>query len=368
MMTGLTPSFHAVSRERKLGLSVGYLPELLSEGGYEVVGVVSSGYLSPNFGFERGFHKYRVLKRSRAAQTIDVATAWLSKAQGRDVFLFLHLFDPHWRYLPPDDFVELFGPRPENVDALLSTVIDRAPPSGPEDIDRLENLYDGEIAYVDQELGRFFNWLGEQGLYDPSLIIFTSDHGEAFYEHEHWQHSDTLYQEMIRVPLLVKWPHGSARNNVETPVSHVDLFSTILEAAGLPSTGTEGSSFSRYRKSSSPADGKPTVSEVIWWADDPVVKKISLRSRNLKYIATFEASADDDLTIDKIKKEELYDLAVDPGEKNSMQTPRHMEAFRRRLRAHLESAREFRADRAEGGRVVIDEDVREQLRALGYVQ
>ena len=189
------------------------------------------------------------------------------------------------------------------------------------------NLYDGEIAYVDQELGRFFNWLGEQGLYDPSLIIFTSDHGEAFYEHEHWQHSDTLYQEMIRVPLLVKWPHGSARNNVETPVSHVDLFSTILEAAGLPSTGTEGSSFSRYRKSSSPADGKPTVSEVIWWADDPVVKKISLRSRNLKYIATFEASADDDLTIDKIKKEELYDLAVDPGEKNSMQTPRHMEAY-----------------------------------------
>ena len=109
MMTGLTPSFHAVSRERKLGPSIGYLPELLSEGGYEAIGVVSGAYLSPSFGFERGFHKYRVLKRSRAAQTIDVATAWLAEAQGRDVFLFLHLFDPHWRYLRAPFFFH--GPR-----------------------------------------------------------------------------------------------------------------------------------------------------------------------------------------------------------------------------------------------------------------
>ena len=368
MMTGLTPSFHAVSRERKLGPSIGYLPELLSEGGYEAIGVVSGAYLSPSFGFERGFHKYRVLKRSRAAQTIDVATAWLSEAQGRDVFLFLHLFDPHWRYLPPDDFVELFGPRPENVDALLSTIIDRAPPSGPKDIEQLENLYDGEIAYVDQELGRLLDWLKERGLYEASMIIITSDHGEAFYEHEHWQHSDTLYEEMIRVPLLVKWPYSSARTSVETAVSHVDLFSTILEAAGLPPTETGGTSFGRYRKGTSPAGSKPTVSEVIWWAGDPVVKKVSLRSRELKYIATFEASADDDLTIDKMRKEELYDLVLDPGEKNNLQTPSHMEAFRRQLQAHLESAREFRADRDQGGQVVIDEDVLEQLRALGYLQ
>ena len=367
MMTGLTPSFHAVTRERKLGATIGYLPELLSEGGYQTIGVVSGAYLSPSFGFERGFHKYRVLKRSRAAQTIDLATAWLSKTEGRDVFLFLHLFDPHWRYLPPDDFVELFAPRPENVDALLSTVIDRAPPAGPEDIEQLENLYDGEIAYVDQELGRFFDWLKERELYEASLIIVTSDHGEAFYEHEHWQHSDTLYEEMIRVPLLVKWPHSSVAKNVEPPVSLVALFPTILEAAGLPSTGTGGNGFSRYRNDALP-DSEPTVSEVIWWAGDPVVKKVSLRSRELKYIATFEASAEDDLTIDKIKKEELYDLASDPEEVNNLQSDRRTEAFRRQLRAHLENAREFRADREQGGRVVIDQDVREQLRALGYLQ
>jgi hypothetical protein len=106
MLTGLTPSFHAVSRQRKLAPSVAYLPELLSEAGYEVDGVVSGAYLSPNFGFERGFHHYRVLKRPRASQTVDEAVELLERARGRDFFFFLHLIDPHWRYLPPEDFVE----------------------------------------------------------------------------------------------------------------------------------------------------------------------------------------------------------------------------------------------------------------------
>ena len=157
LLTGLTPSFHAVSRQRKLARSVAYLPELLSKAGYEVNAVVSGAYLSPNFGFERGFHRYRVLKRPRASQTIDETLTLLERAKERDLFLFLHLIDPHWRYLPPQDFVDRFGPRPPNLDALLNKIIEREPPSSPEDIEQLRNLYDGEIAYVDQELGRLFD-------------------------------------------------------------------------------------------------------------------------------------------------------------------------------------------------------------------
>jgi len=374
MLTGLTPSFHAVSRERKLAPSIAYLPQILSEAGYETDGVVSGAYLSPSFGFERGFHNYRVLSESRAGEVVDETLDLLERTEGRDFFFFIHLFDPHWRYLPPEDFVERFGPRPPQLDALLNKVIDRQPPAGPEDIERLKSLYDGEIAYVDRELGRLLDGLRARGLYQNALIIVTSDHGEAFYEHGHWQHSETLYEEMIRVPLIVKWPIDSLvrPTRIEDPVSLIDLFPTILEVVGLPSAGTQGETLARFLEPSKPVRSGTSVSEVIWWASaqtgEQTGKKIALRSRNLKYIATFQGEPGDDLTIGKMVQEELYDLTADPEEKNNLETSNDMAAFREALRAHLEQARRFRADRESGGTVVVDESIREQLKALGYIQ
>ena len=370
MLTGLTPSFHAVTRERKLAPSIGYLPQILSAAGYEIEGVVSGAYLSPNFGFERGFHNYRVLAQSRAEQIIDETLDLLSRTEGRDFFFFIHLFDPHWRYLPPEDFVERFGPRPPRLDELLNKVLDRQPPSSPEDVEHLKNLYDGEIAYVDRELGRLFDGLKAQGLYEGSLIIVPSDHGEAFYEHGHWQHSETLYEEMIRVPLIVKWPIDALVRpvRIEDLVSLIDLFPTILEVAGLPSADTQGKTLARYLTPSKPARSGTAVSEVIWWSSEQTGKKVALRSRNLKYIATFRGEPGDDLAIGKMAREELYDLTVDPEEKNNLETSDDMTAFREELRAHLEKARRFRAEQQSGGAVVIDETIREQLRALGYIQ
>ena len=212
------------------------------------------------------------------------------------------------------------------------------------------------------------DWLKAQALFEPSLIILTSDHGEAFYEHEYWQHSDTLYEEMIRVPLVIKWPRASRRHAakvVEGPVSQVDLFATILEAAGLPTPHTQGKSLTRRTE---PKGDEITISEVIWWADENTRKKVSVRSRDLKYIASFETTAQDDLTIRKMVWEELYDLSTDPGEKNNLETSRHMAAFRKQLDSLLEEAKQFRADQEKGGRVVIDDEVQERLRALGYLQ
>ena len=364
MLTGLTPSFHAVSRERKLATSIPYLPQILSKAGYEIDGIVSGAYLSPSFGFERGFHNYRVLT-DRAQQVVDAALGLLQRTEGRDFFLFVHLFDPHWRYLPPEDFVERFGPRPPQLEALLNKVIERQPPSGPEDIEHLKTLYDGEIAYVDRELGRLLDWLRVQGLYQDSLIIVTSDHGEAFYEHGYWQHSETLYEEMTRVPLIVKLPGNSGHRGVETPVSHVDIFATILQAAGLPPPPSQGRSLTGRTGAS---DDSKTISEVIWWADEDTRKIVSLRSQHLKYIASFEATAQDDLTIHKMLREELYDLSADAEERNNLETSRYMTAFRGELDALLDQARKFRADQEKGGPVVIDDEVRERLRALGYMQ
>jgi len=254
---------------------------------------------------------------------------------------------------------------PPQLEALLNKVIERQPPSGPEDIEHLKTLYDGEIAYVDRELGRLLDWLRVQGLYQDSLIIVTSDHGEAFYEHGYWQHSETLYEEMTRVPLIVKLPGNSGHRGVETPVSHVDIFATILEAAGLPPPPSQGRSLTGRTGAS---DDSKTISEVIWWADEDTRKIVSLRSQHLKYIASFEATAQDDLTIHKMLREELYDLSADAEERNNLETSRYMTAFRGELDALLDQARKFRADQEKGGPVVIDDEVRERLRALGYMQ
>ncbi len=98
----------------------------------------------------------------------------------------MHLFDAHWPYVPPRGFLDRFDERPPDISDILTKVRDGVPPSGPEEIHQLVNLYDGEIAYLDQELGRFFAGLKEAGIYRRSLIILTADHGESFYEHNAW--------------------------------------------------------------------------------------------------------------------------------------------------------------------------------------
>lgn len=248
MMTGLMPSFHGTSRTEKLASSVPYLPELLSKAGYLSAGVVSGAYLHQNFGFERGFHSYRSLVRPRATDVVDAALEMLDRSPGTDRFVFFHIIDPHWQYLPPEEFIDRFGPKPQDVELLLDRVIKRQPPSGPEEIEALVNLYDGEVAYVDEQIGRFLNELERRSLFDPSLIIITADHGEAFFEHGYWQHSDTLYEEMIRVPLAIKWPDQIAFERVPVHASQLDLFPTILETAGIPSPFTQGRSLTTYRE------------------------------------------------------------------------------------------------------------------------
>ena len=101
---------------------------------------------------------------------------------------------------------------------------DRLPPSGPEEIHQLVNLYDGEIAYLDQELGRFFAGLKEAGIYHRSLIILTADHGESFYEHNAWEHMGSLFEEVTHIPLIVKWPGESPTGTVESLVSQLNIF------------------------------------------------------------------------------------------------------------------------------------------------
>ena len=247
MFTGLTPMLHGVNdspdnfwagNARKLPSSVPYLAEILEREGYDTAGVVSSSPMSPTYGFERGFGVYR-LHPSRAGGVVDSALEFVRRARGQRQFLFVHLIDPHWPYLPmlefrqyAEEFIDRFGPRPSDISELLRRHSGKANGAKPNDAKYVTTLYDAATAYVDRELNRFFEELKKMELYDGSLIVLTSDHGEAFYDHGAWGHAKTLYEELIHVPLIVKWPGNSPKGDVETLVTLVDLFPTLLEASG----------------------------------------------------------------------------------------------------------------------------------------
>ena len=368
MLTGLMPSFHGANRSHKLSVSVPFLPEMLLQSGYETLGVVSGAYLSQAFGFERGFDVYRLLKDSRAEDVVDAALDLTRQARTRNHFLFLHLFDAHWPYLPPREFLDRFDERPPDISDIMPKIIYRKPPAGPDEIQDFVNLYDGEIAYLDRELGRFFEGLKEEGLYDRTLIVLTADHGESFYEREMWQHSESIYQEVLHVPLIVKWPTGARTGKVAELASQLSIFPTIVEQAGLESPYNEYPSLDRY------VDGidQPTrvMSEITWEpkATRGASMKISLISGTLKYILTMRGDAPDEQFVSEVVEEELYDLSSDPGERTNLLPGAAGELgnMRREARQFIEQAKIMRAER-RGQEIVLDEELEEQLRALGYI-
>ncbi|MFQ5793163.1 MAG: sulfatase-like hydrolase/transferase, partial [Acidobacteriota bacterium] len=346
-------------------------PEMLSRAGYETLGVVSGADLSPAFGFDRGFHIYRYLNDRAAAEVVDAALELSRRAGGRSQFLFVHFFDPHWPYLPPRDFLERFGKRPPDISDLTRMVVERIPPGAPEEVEYLKNLYDGEVAYVDQHLGRLIQALQAAGLYDESLIVLTADHGEAFYEHELWQHSELLYEEVTHIPLVVKWPKGRHQGSVSRLVSQLNIFSTILEEAGLDFSYPDTPSLSRHVENGGEIAGPSMVLGEITWEPNPTrgaLMKISLRTEELKYIATFAGEIGDEKFVSELLREELYDLSRDPLERENLlpQALGKIGLLRREVRRFLDEARRSKAAQ-QGQKIVLDEELIEQLKALGYL-
>ena len=368
MFTGLPPSIHGATKTRKLDESLPYLPQLLAEAGYWVDGLISVPTLSQEFGFDRGFHTYRFFFNPGAVNTVDAALDLLRQGAGQSHFLFLHLIDVHWPYVPPEEFRTRFDDRPPDISGLLQRVLNDVPPSSQEEIDQAVNLYDGEIAYVDRELGRLFDHMKETGVYDSSLIILTADHGEAFYEHGYWKHTQTLYEEMVRVPLIVKWPAESPTGRVSNLVSQVDISPTVLETVGLESVSSWAMDLRRYVEETEVE--RYVVSEVSWVAllTRPARLKVAFRNERHKYIATLEGSALEELDFESIHNEELYDLQDDPAEAVNLapKSEGELRSFQRDLQAYLAEAKQLRSAR-RGQEVVVDELLRERLKALGYV-
>jgi len=370
MLTGLVPSLHGATKWEKLSSSVDYLPELLGRSGYRAAGVVSWVYLSQAYGFERGYDSYRVLDRPEASDIIDLAIEELQRGRGQPQFLFAHLWDAHWPYLPQAEELARLGGRPRDISSLLDFIREGTPTKDDREREEIIRLYDAEIAFADRELGRLFREMKTLGLWENALLVITSDHGEAFREHGHWQHSQTLYDELTRIPLIVKWPGQAEPGRESAPVSLVDLFVTFAEAAGIeaPAGGGAGA-LARRSLTAPPDEGRTVLSEVSWRSPSGSFMKVALRDRGRKYIATLSGPPGDDLGVAELEKEELYDLVKDPKESENLlgRDADTVNRFRAELRSFLESARAARSMR-QGEPVKLDDEALEKLKSLGYTQ
>lgn len=327
---------------------------LLSQGGWATVGQVNGYWLGPELGFHRGFELFSSYDNghNRAALAVDEMIETLESLDaGRPFFAFLHLYDVHSPYHPPAEYGGLWAESPAagrfhwDADHLAGVVRD------PENRQRYLNLYDGEIRWTDSQLARLFAWLRATGRAEETVVIVTADHGEEFLDHGWIEHSVTLYQELLHVPLIASGP-GIPSSTVDTTlVGQIDILPTMLELAKLPvprhlegrTLLPPGSGAGRVLPSEAPTPNH-------WKPGEPCDRDwTAVRRGDLKLI--WFADADSAVT---------FDLAEDPGELRPLPPD---SALLRSAMEHRASPRAFRPARVEEG----DRERREMLRDLGYI-
>jgi choline-sulfatase len=334
LMTAVDPPIHGVRHNavHRLDAALPTLAERMRDAGYATAAFVAAFVLDRRFGLARGFGHYDDAVERHSSATVgyaerpagpvvDAALAWMAEAPPR-FFVWIHFYDPHAEYAPPAGFAAGFARRP----------------------------YDGEIAYVDHQLGRLVDALVERGGSEGLLVAVTSDHGESLGEHGELTHSYTLYDATQRIPLILAGPGVPAGRVVSEPVRLVDLAPTLLGLAGAePLAGVEGRDL---RPLFSGAAAPPRVAyleTVATHLDFGWSPLFGVRAGHFKYI--------------RAPRPELYDLAADPGEHENL-AQRDPERV-----AELDALLTERLSRGahRGVAASLDPGARARLRSLGYV-
>ncbi|HYR96870.1 MAG TPA: sulfatase [Candidatus Binatus sp.] len=384
ILTGLYPSSHgAIHKADILPDRVDTLAEMLQRGGYRTIGFANNANVSQAFNFQQGFDEYhylapdfffgasepaaqlalysglRLVRERFLARRVDVhnyyqpaetvtgeVRRWLDgHPAGREpLFLFVHYMDPHDPY-----FVHPF-----NGEGYARVAHPNPPP---EMADKLHGLYDGSVAYLDEHLGVLFDDLRKRGLYDRTLVILTSDHGEEFHEHGGWWHGTTLYDEQIHVPLLVKPARPGAPGRVmEELATSLDIMPTILAAAKLPGPPT-------LQGHVLPLDGGAPPARQSVFAEEDLEGNVlqAVRTREWKLVTANPGNPRG------LAPEELFDIPHDPGEHANAigKAPAEAELMRAELGQSVLQARAHAGATQQGG---ADAATQERLRALGYVE
>lgn len=382
ILTGRLPDRHGlVDQEARLGAEEQTLAELMGRAGYRTCAAVGNLNGSSIFGCDQGFGEYVEVFLAEDGRSVDVVLGdarfhhakavdfpplverFLAADDGRPLFLYLHIVEPHDPYAPPDAFRARYvepgydGPYVDGDTAALTRGRQGDLPFTEADRTAVEALYDANLAHVDAVVGQILAQLDAAEVLDDALVVITSDHGEAFWQHGEQGHGTTLYDEMLQVPLIVRFPEGTGPAPGARPddlVSPMDLVPSLCDWLDLPLPASD-------------LDGKTLTDAILGRGDDArelVLRSdhqpawFGIRSGERKTIAAAEPGQSG------LARIEHYLLADDIGEKEDLVRER-ADAAREdalRLRAYAAETAQHRADRG----LPISDAERAMLKRMGY--
>jgi arylsulfatase A-like enzyme len=357
LMTSVDPALHGgVDMRHGFNRSVPTLAAVLRGAGFATEAVTNHLYVSATYGFAEGFEQMDYRFDRSATATARTANAALDRIGDRPFFLFVHFFDPHWRYSPPAEVQRLFEEQKRAARAASIRDFrgrDRSNTS-PAELAAILARYDGEIRHTDNAIGRMLDHMKARGLHRGTLVVVTSDHGEEFLDHGSWEHQKTLYEELIRIPLLFQGP-GLAPRREAAQVSLLDVMPTILAWAGIPAP---------ERAMGRSLLETPVAREAYGETDHAQdgTRKLFLRDGRTRWKVIVSLSHD----AAAAPREEWYDLGSDPAETRSARPPDAVaEDMRRRALERWRLRQSQLAGSPPAVRLTPEEQ--ERLRALGYV-
>lgn len=344
LMTGLHPVQTQVRDNFNAALSDGAvtLAELFQESSYRTGGIIGAILLSRRSGLSQGFDQYedqftqaefsaiQPTVERKADRVAELARVWLdsyrAETEKKPFFLFLHFYDPHMLYQPPSPFREEYK----------------------------DKTYAGEIAYVDSVLGQLFDYLKQNDLYNETLVWVLADHGEGLGDHGEETHGLFLYEETVRVPMLVKLPQSAnaKKKRIDQTASLLDVMPTLIEICGLGPVPSAGQSLAPWLLGAAPAQDRRLTLETQYPLTYQWSPLFALREQPYKYI--------------QAPKSELYSLEDDPKEKSNLlaDQPLRGDSMRKALEEDLLNLAKANTLSPEA---MASSDRTEALTSLGYV-
>jgi arylsulfatase A-like enzyme len=360
MFTGRLPSVHRAGEGRfptvsRLDETYPTLAEMLRDAGYATASFVSNVWVGAEVGMARGFEEHD--EAWGADHAADGAIEWLGKDHEKPFFLFVHLMDPHQPYAPYPEDAKLF------LDPSYAGPLGTAFVGNPHeewtaaDRQRVIDLYDAELHGSDRLVGRVLDTLAARGLDRRTIVVFTSDHGEELFDHGWLSHGHTLYDELLHVPLMVRFPGGAPRR-VERQVRTMDLMPTLLEALAVPPPeGIAGVSLMPLVRGE---EGSPetdtALAEYVCFGDDQTLKAIRLPQEKLVFSPG-------------VGRFQLFDLRADPKELHDLtgQRPERAVALRAEIDRRLASTLDGFHLIVRGGRETAVVEARFQAKGFEHV-
>ncbi|MBN2040301.1 MAG: sulfatase [Spirochaetes bacterium] len=382
IFTSLHASQHGVQTE-KAGLSRNFLTlaEVIKDSDIKTAAVIGNGNASSAWGLDQGFEDYMDTREHweglpNAQMVFDLGREWLQKNKDNNFFLTLFAIDPHSPYKSPAEYEELYTDQPrDRIIRRPRWQYKKGENLDPRTVKNTIGLYDGAIKYTDDVIRDFVSELKRLDIYDNTTLIITADHGEGFGEHNRYRHGYHFYDEIIRVPLIIKSPLIKEKGvTYDRLTALIDLYPTILDLYNIPvPAACEGISVFNKNKKANYQHERVIFSEY---------NNFGLHNqcvRTAKWKLIYEAKADIEVFDSYIKdrsllplflldkeKYELYNLESDPFEKNNL--IRTEKATADKMKANLKlflSKSKKAVNEVEGE---IDPAVMDDLKSLGYTR